>query len=100
MIFYDNKYIIKLKKAKHKASKKMSGKKYNFIVEVDSEDEEDNCECCKRGLPAEKVEGIYVCKCCNNFNCGICGSENDGDIFWCEKEDMCICVACEESKNK
>jgi hypothetical protein len=41
MIFYDNKYIIKLKKAKHKASKKMSGTKYNLIVESDSEVENE-----------------------------------------------------------
>jgi len=89
---------IKLEKAKQKASKKMSGKKYNLIIESDSE-EEYECECCKRGLPAEKVEGIYVCKCCNNFNCGICGVENDGDIFWCEKVNMCICEECEKKIN-
>lgn len=76
----------------------MSGKKYNLIIESDSE-EEYECECCKRGLPAEKVEGIYVCKCCNNFNCGICGNENDGDIFWCEKVNMCICEECEKKIN-
>jgi hypothetical protein len=59
------------------------------------------CECCESGLPAIKVEGLFVCKKCNNFNCGICGLENNSHgylINWSETKGICVCDNCNDVK--
>ena len=61
------------------------------------------CECCESGLAAIKVEGLFVCKKCNNFNCGICGLENNSNgyiINWSETKDMCVCDNCNEEEEE
>jgi len=62
-------------------------------------DKADECECCDSGLPAVKVQGIFVCKKCNNFECGLCGKENEDphcDIAWNEECGMCVCDCCDD----
>ncbi len=69
--------------------------------ESEDEDEEDEsdgeCECCDSKKLATKVEGLYVCEECNNFECGRCGI-SFGDTFegnnWESRFKMCICVEC------
>ena len=65
---------------------------------TDSEsDDECECECCDSKKLATKVEGLYVCEECNNFECGRCGIAFD-DTFegnnWESRFKMCICVEC------
>ena len=65
----------------------------------ETSDDEQKCECCDSGLPAIKVQGIFVCKKCNNFECGLCGKENEDphcDIAWNEECGMCVCDCCDD----
>jgi hypothetical protein len=66
----------------------------NMYVE---EHKEPTCECCESGLPATKINGIYCCVRCDNFECELCGTENDktgGLINWNERLQMCLCDYC------
>jgi len=66
--------------------------------EYDEKEDVFVCECCDSGLPAVKVQGIFVCKKCDNFVCGKCGKENEDphcDIAWNEECGMCVCDCCE-----
>jgi len=80
-------------------------RKYAKYDESDEESEEeaDECECCDSGLPAVKVQGIFVCKKCNNFECGLCGKENEDphcDIAWNEECGMCVCDCCDDEEEE
>ena len=68
-----------------------------FTDDEEEEGEEGECECCDSGLPAIKVQGIFVCKKCNNFECGLCGKENKRcNIDWNEECGMCVCDCCDD----
>lgn len=55
------------------------------------------CECCDSGLLATKVNGIWVCIQCDNFECKECGVENNKEgwwVSWCKPKQKCICYDC------
>ncbi len=63
----------------------------------EEEEEEPECECCDSKKLAIKVNGLYVCEECNNFECGRCGVQfddtSDGNN-WESRFKMCLCVEC------
>ncbi len=61
------------------------------------EHKEPTCECCESGLPATKINGIYCCVRCDNFECKMCKLENDktGELInWNKNLKMCVCDDC------
>jgi len=61
------------------------------------------CENCNSGLKGTKIHGILCCRMCDNFECKICGLENDSTgelVGWNNKLYKCICDECASKVQK